>query len=149
MSNSLFLFRTHVRFHQADPAGIMFFGHVGALAHDAYEGFVGSLGFTYSEWFENPEWAVPIRRTTCDYLRPMPAGLELTIVVGVEKIGETSFTLTYSFHGRDNVDRHDETFAKMQIVHSFIDKKTRAKFPIPSVVRGKLEAYQGRSVSAK
>ena len=140
MNPALFSFLTAVRFHQADPAGILFFGHVGALAHDAYEAFVEHLGFSWREWFENPEWAVPIRKTSCEYLKPMRAGEELTIVVGIEKIGESSITLNYDFRCKG------ETHAEMQIVHVFLDKKARAKMPIPSVVRRKLEAYQSQGL---
>ncbi|MDM7914542.1 MAG: hypothetical protein QUU85_04650 [Candidatus Eisenbacteria bacterium] len=39
-----FLDHTRVRFHEADPAGIVFFARVFRYAHDAYEAWLRSIG---------------------------------------------------------------------------------------------------------
>lgn len=60
-----------IRFREADPAGILFFGHVFALAHDCFEGFIEETGFGWKNWFNvRGEYLVPIRHTEANYLRP-------------------------------------------------------------------------------
>lgn len=125
-----------IRFHDADPAGILFFGRVYELAHEAYEAFFQELGFEWKSYFANGEWAVPIRHSECEYFAPMQAGSKLEIVVGVEKIGETSMTLTYRF------EHEGKAHAQVKLVHAFMSLKTKSKTEMPSVVRERLETYQ-------
>ncbi len=136
-------FRTKHRLHfrQADPAGIMFFAEAFQLAHDTYEEFLEYLGFSYQEWFTNPEWAVPIRTTEADYRRPMVPPHLYEIEVAVEDIGETSMALRYSFL------REGELHAEVRLVHVFINKERHQKMAIPSRVRHALETYQRQCVS--
>lgn len=133
---------TKVRFHQVDSVGIVFFGNVFALAHDAYEDFVQHLGFSLKEWFENPEWAVPIRQSGCEYFRPLMQGDELKIQVTVEKLGENSFSLKYGFY------RASDLCCEVRLVHVFMNIKTRVKMPMPSLVRERLETYERQCLNA-
>lgn len=131
-----------IRFNQADPGGILFFGNVYPIAHDVYEDFVKALGFTWNEWFANPEWAVPIRHSSCEYFAPMFAGKMIDVEVKVERVGDSSFTLRYEF-------KSDRPHCKVELVHTFIDKKTFGKRTMPSEIRGKLTAYQSESGPTK
>ena len=45
------------------PGGIVFLMPMFCFP-DAYESFIKYLGFSWYEWFENPVWAVPIRRSS-------------------------------------------------------------------------------------
>lgn len=138
-----FSFAATIHFRDADPAGILFFGNVYALAHDAYEKFVSHLGFEYRTWFENDTWAVPIRHSSCDYQRPLPAGCEVEIQVKIEDIGSSSFTALYAFKSAGQI------CCEVKLVHAFMDKKSRAKTEIPSAVRGRLESYRSEGLGAQ
>ncbi len=130
-----------MHFRQADPAGILFFAEIFKLAHDTYEAFLGHLGFTYQEWFANPEWAVPIRKSEANYQRPMLPPHSYDAEVSVSEIGETSFSIRYVFLGAGG-----ETYATVDLVHTFINKERRQKMAIPSRVRHALETYQRQSI---
>ena len=106
------------------------------MAHDAFEDFVQALGFKYEEWFQNPDWATPIRHSACDYLAPLWPGRNVSIEVTIEKIGESSLTLRYSFAS------DGKPSAIVTLIHTFIDIRKRAKTAIPSLVRDRLETYQ-------
>ena len=125
-----------IRFRSGDPAGISFFANVYPLAHDAFEDFVQALGFEYKEWFQNPDWATPIRHSSCDYFAPLWPGGTVEIFVRIEKLGESSLTLKYLFNSSG------QKCAEVTLVHTFIDIKKRAKTTIPSVVRDRLETYE-------
>ena len=134
MESQGFSTRIRLRYRDADPEGILFFGRPYAIAHDVYEEFVSFLGCDWRSWFQNPEWAVPIRSSSCDHLRPMRAGSECEVKVAVEKIGESSFTLRYEFNCEGT------SSAVVRLVHTFVDKKKFAKRPIPSEIRDRLQA---------
>ena len=138
-----FVARVPIRFNQADPGGILFFAKVYEIAHDVYEDFVRSLGFEWKAWFQNESWAVPIRHSTCEYYAPIWAGMAVDVTVNLERVGESSFTIKYDFKSGD------KRRCTVELVHTFLDKKTIGKMPIPSEIRGKLEAYQRESGSAQ
>ena len=91
------------------------------IAHDAYEDFVRSLGFTYREWFENESWGVPIRKSECEHLRPIRPGDEISVKVSIESLGESSFTNVYEISATGAVA------SVVKITHVFMDVKTKKK----------------------
>lgn len=129
-----FKWESKLRFNQADPSGWMFYGAAFELMHACYEDFIGSLGFSWQSWFNNPEWALPIRATQAEYLNIVRPGEALQMLVSIEKIGETSFTLNFECRQRDQNCFH------LKSTHAFLDKKTGQKRPIPSEIRQKLES---------
>jgi YbgC/YbaW family acyl-CoA thioester hydrolase len=140
VEKNVFTSTRKTRFSDTDAAGIVFFGNVYAMAHDAYEDLVAHLGFTWQEWFDNKIWGVPIRHSSAEYFRPLRPGYECQIEIRIDKIGETSLTLHYKF------TIASEVCCEVRIVHSFISRNNGsgkiAKTPIPSNVRERLMAYQ-------
>jgi acyl-CoA thioesterase FadM len=132
-----------LRFSDADPGGIMFFGNVYKVAHDTYENFIRHLGFDWHEWFQNPVWAVPIRHSSCEHLIPLSPGLAYEVAISLERVGDSSFTLKYDFQ------RATQKFCSVTLVHTFFNIKSRAKMQIPSNVRDRLQAYQVESLDAQ
>lgn len=119
-------------FHLADPAGILFFGHVFSLAHEAYEHFVmNQLGYAWREWFENSDWIVPIKHTEADFLQPLHAGLSCEIEVLVDSLTTSSFTLV------SRIDQ-PEICCLVKTVHVFCSRSTKRKIPMPAEINSKL-----------
>jgi acyl-CoA thioesterase FadM len=134
-----FVKTARIRFRQGDPAGIMFFADSYKIAHDAYEDFISFLGIDWKDWFNNPDWAVPIRHSSCEHLRPMLPSQTYEVRVAVDRVGKSSFTLKYFFE----LDEH--IYAEVSLVHTFINKKSRSKTSIPSDIRDRLESYRSQS----
>ena len=134
-----FFVRATIHFRQCDPAGVLFFGEIFGIAHDAYEAFIQHLGLVGDDWFANDEWAVPIRHSACDYLAPMRRGETYDVLISLDRISESSFTARYSFEAEGR--KHCE----VSLVHAFYDKKKRSKMSVPSDIRARLEAYQRQS----
>ncbi|MBC7743042.1 MAG: acyl-CoA thioesterase [Bdellovibrionaceae bacterium] len=128
-----------VLFHQADPAGIMFFAHVFTLAHNAYEGFIQACGFDWKDWFAEPKFLVPIRHSEADYLRPFRAGESYEIEARVTEISSTSFKIHYDF--LNGPHKH----AVVQMVHTCIDPKTFQKSNLPEEVKLGLKTFYHQS----
>lgn len=129
-------FESHARFRDADPVGILFFARAYEIAHDAYEDFVRSIGFTYREWFENETWGVPIRKSECEHLRPIRPGDIVMTSVKIETLGDSSFTAIYE------ISASGQVASIVKLTHVFMDLKTKKKMQMPSDVRGRLEAHQ-------
>jgi YbgC/YbaW family acyl-CoA thioester hydrolase len=133
--SEVFKSKMTIKFHQADPAGIMYFAHIFTLAHDAYEAFVQACGFNWKEWFLDAQYVIPIRHTECDFLRPFKAGETYEISVQVIEFSSSSFKINYEF----TKDNHKHAVVKM--VHTCLDPKTFQKVALPEVVKSAFSKY--------
>ncbi len=125
-----------VYFYECDPAGVLFFARAGDLFHRTYEAFVQEMGFSWQNWFQNPEWAVPLKKFDIEYFRPVYAGQKYVSKLLVQQMGESSFALhTRIFHGED-------IYFQIHSLHVFVDKKSSQKRATPSEVKSALQRYK-------
>jgi acyl-CoA thioesterase FadM len=124
-----------VTFREADLAGIMFFGNIYGLAHDAFEDFIVATGFKWKEWFNTPEYIIPIRHSEADYEAPFIPGEEYDVTVSVKKLGTTSFAIGYVFSAGDKIH------GQVEMVHVVMDAKTKKPIPLPGLIRERLSPY--------
>ncbi len=125
------------RFHQLDPAGILFFGEVFALCSGVYEDFIQSLGFGWDEWFRSPALASPVRHAGAEYFAPLQGGQAYQVDVQVLAVGASSFEMGFE------VRRKGVLHCRARIVHVFIHAQTRAKAPVPDDVRAAFSRFAG------
>lgn len=133
-----FLYRTRVRFHQADPAGVLFFGRVTELLQAAYEELVVDMGLDHRAHFAQREYSTPIAHLEVDYLRPILAGEDVTLRVSVGHIGNRSFTLEYAVLDDAGEQR---VRAKTVLVYTTIEGDRFAPAPLPDALRTALKGY--------
>jgi acyl-CoA thioesterase FadM len=126
-----------LRFHEADPAGIMYFANAYSIAHTVYEELIEDLGFTWQEWFENPVWAAPIRKSECEYMRPIRPNTKLSIRAEVVRVGDSSFTSKYTFEDQDGTS--SRPYCEVTLVHAFLYRSNGMKVSIPDHVRERLD----------
>ena len=140
--SEIFKSEVSIKFHQADPAGIMYFAHIFTFAHDTYEAFIQACGFNWNEWFRDHKYIIPIRHTACDFLRPFKAGELYEIEAHVSEISSSSFTMNYEFIK----DNHKHAIVKM--VHTCLDQKTFQKTELPEIVRTSFAKYARKNPHA-
>lgn len=138
-SSQVFKSQVTIKFHQADPAGIMFFGHIFTLAHDTYEAFIQACGFPWKDWFLDHKYLIPIRHTECDFLRPFRAGETYQIEAELVEFSSSSFITQYQF--TQNEHKH----ATVKMVHTCLDQKTFQKTEIPDAVRSALSRFHRKT----
>jgi acyl-CoA thioesterase FadM len=127
-------FETFVPFHLADPAGILFFGNVFSLAHQAYEQYIREkLHFSWPEWFQNSDWILPIKQTEAEFLHPLKAGFFCQIHPTIESISTSSLKFSFEFF------QESMRCCLVKSVHVFCDRHSMKKIAIPSVIRQQLE----------
>jgi 1,4-dihydroxy-2-naphthoyl-CoA hydrolase len=94
-----FAYEFRVRLHDTDAAGVLFFGHLFRHLHDAYESFMGSIGFPLPELIAPPATvapvALPIVHAEADYARPLRHGDTIRVHLTVAEVRTRSFALDY------------------------------------------------------
>jgi 1,4-dihydroxy-2-naphthoyl-CoA hydrolase len=127
----MFEFKTSIKMHHVDAAGVLFFARQFQLVHDAYEAFMESKGLSLSKILKTADFALPIVHAETDYKAPLFEGDRIVIKLKLKKIGETSFTLSHEIFKENG-----QLAGTGETVHVSIDKKTGAKIPLPPAARG-------------
>ena len=105
-----------VRFHEADRAGIAFFGRVFEYCHTAFEEMLMAAGDNLASVFDEGGWGMPLVHVEADYARPMGLGHRLLISLEVERVGERSVTFVFQVRGKED----GELRATVKMVHAFV-----------------------------
>ena len=133
----MFTYTTTVKLHDTDAAGLLFFGHQFTIAHDAYELFLESIGFGLAHVIRESDFLLAIVRAEADFRQPVFVGDKLNVHLNLERIGETSFTLTYDLVGADGED-----IGAVKTVHVCLDKSKRTKRTLPNGLRAALTPHR-------
>ena len=129
----MFTYKTTVKMHDTDAAGILFFGHQFRLVHDAYEHFLEIIGFSFVKILSETNFFIPVIHAEADYKSPLAVGDRLTIKGRVEKVGESSFVIGYEIRNARNA-----IVGTARTVHVTTNSKTRKKIPLPLDFKKKL-----------
>jgi acyl-CoA thioesterase FadM len=135
----VFRWESQLRFRETDPFGWMFYGSVFDIAHDCFEDFVGHLEIDWKDWFEHPEWGVPVRATSAEYMAPLKAGEAFVIQLSLSHLGESSLTAVHQFW------KGQQLCAKISTTHVFVTRPGAGgevrSVAIPTRFRDKLTPY--------
>ncbi len=132
----MFTYKTQIRLHDTDAAGILFFAQQFEIIHDAYEQLLEKYGFSFHTMLNKRPYFLPIVHAESDYKSPLFVGDKITVRIKVGHIGETSFSFVYTIHNQKNV-----LVGTAKTVHVTIDKKKRTKIPLPKEIRSSLEKF--------
>jgi 1,4-dihydroxy-2-naphthoyl-CoA hydrolase len=132
----MFTYKTQIRLHDTDAAGILFFAHQFSIVHDAYEQLLEKLGFSFPTMLQKRSYFLPIVHAESDYKSPLFVGDRITITITVGHVGETSFSFGYTIRNQKKV-----LVGTAKTVHVTIDKKSRKKIPLPKEIRNSLNKF--------
>ena len=135
----VYTYKTVIKLHETDAAGLLFFSHQFKLVHDAYEALLETIGFGFAILLTKKKYFLPIVHAEADYKAPLFVGDRITIEIAIERIGETSFIFVYKLL---NEQKHLVGTAKT--VHVTVNKKTQKKISLPNDMRKALEKLRGR-----
>jgi 4-hydroxybenzoyl-CoA thioesterase len=125
-----------IRFHDCDPAGIVFFGAWFAIANAAIEDwFEGALGLSFHEIHEARRIGTGFVHAEADYFRPGLMGDRLLVTPLVTRIGGASYALDVHVH------RAGEPLVRFRLVTATTDLDARRAIPIPDDLRAALSRY--------
>lgn len=129
-----FAYSTTVKMRNTDAAGIIFFGSQFEMAHDAYEALLESLGFSFAALLRDLGFFIPIVHAEADYKAPLFVGDKITVEVKLNKIGTSSFVVSYVLRSRSK-----KIVGTAQTVHVTVNGKTHKKIPLPPRLRQALK----------
>ncbi len=127
-----------VPFDEADGEGIVFFGNYFRLAHRAFEQFLPQVGISWKEWFEHPQWGVPLRHVEADYLKPLKPGDEYEVKITVADLGESSVHFSYELTSQNT------TIAKLKTSHVFVSRPDMKKINVPPTIVERLKKVMAK-----
>ena len=126
-----------VRLRDTDAAGVIFFANYFIFAHETYELFLEEIGYSPRRIIQQESFLLPIVHAESDYHQMIGLEDEISIVLSVNRIGKTSFTLVYNYFLENQ-----ELVGSVKTVHVCVDKSTLKKRPIPSELRQALKKYK-------
>ena len=126
-----------IRLRDTDAAGVIFFVNYFVFAHETYELFLQEIGYSLRRIIQQESFLLPIVHAESDYHQMIELEEEITIVLSVNRIGKTSFTLVY-----DYFLENQELVGSVKTVHVSVDKTTLKKRPIPEELLQALKKYK-------
>ena len=134
-NQDMFSYKTKIRLHDTDAAGIIFFANQLKIVHDAYEEWLEKYDLGFHTLLKKTNFFLPIVHAESDYKTSVFAGDKIVVALKTGHIGQTSFSLEFT------LTRGKTMVGTARTVHVAIDQKTRQKIPLPAVLRRVLEKY--------
>ena len=103
MADQAYAYQFRVSLHDTDAAGVLFFAHLFRHAHDAYEAWMGELGFALDEMIRDGGLALPLVHAEADFKRPLRHGDLIRVEVRVDELRASSFGVGYRFLTDDGI----------------------------------------------
>ncbi|MCH8942594.1 MAG: acyl-CoA thioesterase [Bacteroidetes bacterium] len=128
-------FKTKINFFDCDPEGILFYGRIFQLCHEAYEAMIESFNLKDSYW-GNENFIVPIIHCEAKYRKPLLAGETTEIEITVTNLKNSSFELTYLCKNNKG-----EVTSNVRTVHVFVNRTDWKKTKISEEVKKGLEGH--------
>lgn len=131
----MYSYKTKIKLHETDAAGLLFFSNQFKIIHDAYEALLENIGFAFGDLIKNKDFFLPIVHAEADYKMPLFVGDVIEIQVRTINVGNTSFIFDYTLLNHNN-----EIVGTAKTVHVTIDKISGKKISLPTDMRLKIEA---------
>lgn len=126
-----FTYQRTVRFGDTDAAGVVYFANVLSMCHEAYEAALIEAGINARSFFRGDVLAVPIVHGAVDFHQPMYCGDQLGIRVMPQATAASEFEVRYEVW----LEGHDRPASQALTRHVCIDRKTRQRRVLPSILQ--------------
>lgn len=122
-----------VRFQHVDAAGVVFFARFFEYVHEAYEGFLSSIGSPLAQVLKQQSWAAPLKHVEADYFRPLRLGDELLVQLVAAEVDGSFLTLGWRLVVSPKPDAV-HVAAVVQTTHAFVSMDDFQRTSIPDVI---------------
>ena len=127
----MYRYQARVHLRNTDATGVIYFSDQLNLAMEAFENFLRKGAFSLKEILAS-SYLMPIVHAESDYLSPLTVDDEIEIVLYLDKIGNSSFTISYDFFHR----KSSSLAGTAKITHVVTLKETKKSTPIPEDLKG-------------
>ncbi len=101
------------------------------MFHDTYAAFLSAAGAPLRDVMLADTWIAPVRHAEADYFKPLRLGDAVNVEICRAHVLETETTLGYRVARAEG----GEVCVVGQVVHTFVDRATFKRIPIPERVR--------------
>ncbi|MFL5246800.1 MAG: acyl-CoA thioesterase [Myxococcales bacterium] len=129
--------RLRVRFHDTDPAGIVFFANIFVYCHDAFEEMLRAVGLPLDELIRSREQILPLGHAEADFKKPFRHGKLVDVRIVVGKLSDRSMRLDYELR-----DDAGDLLATCSTVHVAVDPATGRSTALSPRLREALEPHR-------
>ncbi|MBK1656334.1 acyl-CoA thioesterase [Allochromatium vinosum] len=136
MTDKTFRYELHIRLHDTDAAGRLFFAHLFRHAQDALEAFMEHIGYPIDAMLRDGEILLPLTHAEADYRRPMRHGDRIRVEVRVEDLRRRSFAIGYRF-----LNEAGEEMATARTIHVLVTDETHVGESLPETLRAGLAGH--------
>lgn len=133
-----------VRYSEIDEQGIVYNSRYLEYIDVALTEYLRALGLQYHEMIEKQGFDPSLVKATLEFTRPARLDEELLIHARVSGIGRTSFTVDFEIVRQSG----GELLTSARVVYVNFDKATQSSRPVPGEIRRRIEAFEGRSLTA-
>jgi len=123
-------------FDQCDPAGVLFYGQAFTIAHQTIECFLQHIGISWKDWFDSPNWVIPVRQTEANFTHKLVAGEKFKAILQVFKSTKTNVGFQVRL-----VNEKGDTCAVVQSIHVFVSKGSGKKTSISKEFIHRMNRY--------
>lgn len=126
------MFRYHETVHlqDTDATGVIYFSNQLKFALQAFEEFLKPSPFSLKDLM-NSAYLIPIVNVEANYFSPLTVDDDLEVILILERIGASSFTIKYDFFNVTSGKHAGDA----KITHVVTLKETQRSTPIPSDLR--------------
>lgn len=135
MKSGPYTIEIFAHFDEGDPGGILFFPNYFRMSERAFELGLVKNGIEWAEWFDHPEWGVPLRHVEAEFHGPIKPGQQCKIRQGTSKVGDSSVTLRTEIHNAKG-----ELCTVVHTTHVFVSRPEFKKRAIPDRLRAYLNS---------
>ena len=82
----MYIYKTTLKLHQTDAAGVLFFSKLMEIAYDSYHEFMEHIQFGLGKIIREESFLLPIIHTEADYNKPLFVGDHLTVKFEIERV---------------------------------------------------------------
>lgn len=129
----MYVYTRRIALHEADPAGVLFFGRYFALAHDAYENMLWEQGCSVADILAGETFVVPVVHAEADYKAPLRVGELTVIALHLEELRSRTFRLRTELHTEDGT-----TACIVRTTHCCVSMATKRPTTMPKPLRDAL-----------
>lgn len=137
----MFRYERTLFLRETDATGVLYFSEQFKLGLEALEAYFLSRGFTLQQMIEQEDFLLPIVHAEADYKNPLFVGDKLTIMLSLDHVGTSSFTLRTELYKKGILS------GTANITHVALSKETKGSIPLPESIHAhlrELRALQGK-----
>jgi len=126
----MYEYKTRVKLFQTDAAGKLFFSNLFIIAHECYENYFYDNQKKISDIITEKKFLIPIVHAEADYISPIYNDDCLLVMMDVEGIGKSSYTLNFNIKKQNG-----NQAAKVTTVHVTSDYHSGKSILIPEDIK--------------